>query len=393
MDKSDTITRAIAKLTSSAKTSVKKGDSGHNLKTFQMISETMGKLVSLGPIKGDQITACIRILSLLSDLEQQIIKSNLPLKQVPHIHETAGFLNDLFVKSAKDALKSGDKAYITQQCEALLTAADQIREDRHLRTSGILNVKLKTIIGRLREKADIINMFEDNEIKGFIHLMEKAEAIIDTNRLDEIGEAFENLRKVGVKLKNKYTVRAKFNQYLIGYKKNYLVKIVNRLNRLKAGIWDADLFECKDLLEDLKKLENLHKFHQETRLTNKIKFFRNKVLKVKYQPIEKTLDQTIKFILSAGNTYFGVEYESIYDRTYGENELFVPEFYDKVLRGVPPLSAVDILKEKKERMRQIDIGKAGQAEYEDKLKANLNTLIQQFEASAAAGAEQLNAQK
>ncbi|WP_153307516.1 hypothetical protein [Desulfospira joergensenii] len=385
MEKSNHISQGITKLISFAQKSVARGNPHHNLNTYRTLSGAIENLAGLETVKGDQIDSCVNLLSLMIELQQRVIKDNeIPSSEVPQIYKTAQNLNEIFIKSAKDAVTSGDNTYITEQCEALLQAADQIRSDPFLRTSGILDAKLKDVIGRLREKADIVNLFEGEENQAFNRIMEKAELLLEGNDLDEIGEAYIKLQSLEEKVKNQYVLRANFAKYLTGYRSRFISKIETRMNELKTKVGTSDLFENRDLLEKMEKLEKLEKFHQEPKLSGRIKFFRNKVLKAKQNPIEESLNDSIKFIMESGNDLFSVEYERLYDQMHGENEIFTSAFYDRTLKGMPPQEAIDLLKEKKEKMDQVDIGRAGQADYENSLKKQITGLIKLFESSIEA---------
>ncbi len=385
MEKSNRITQGMLKLIAYASKSVEGGYARNNLDTYKAISGSIKNLAGLDPVRGEQIGSCLTLLGLMIKLQGKIIKADeIPDKEVPQIYDVAQNLNKILMKSAKEAVKSGDNAHITEQCEAFLEAADTIRSDRFLRSSGILNADLKDIIGRLREKADIVNLFEGEESRALGNIMKKAEVVLQGDDLNAIGQVCLKLDEVGEKLKNEYMLKATFTRYLTGYKNQYIAKIDGRMNFLKEKVETSDLFECRELFEEMEKLEILDPFHQDSKLSKRIRFFRNRMLKGKLVPIETLVNETIEFIMGQGNNFFSIEYEGLYDAAHGENDIFTPDFYEKTLKGLPPLEAVDLLKEKRQKMDQVDIGKAGQFDYETGLKEKIENLIELFESSIAA---------
>ena len=375
----------MTKLISVARKSAERGTPQHNLNTYRTLSGAIENLSNLDAIKGEQIASCVSLLSLMAELQQLVIKaSEIPSSEVPQIYDVAQNMNKIFIKSAKAAVTSGDNAYITEQCEVLLQAADQIRTDSALRTSGILDAKLKDVIGRLREKADIANLFEGEENLAFQEIMAKAESVLDGSRLNEIGKAYAKLNTLGPKVKNQYVLRASFTNYLMGYKNRFLTQIEDRLNELKSKIGVSDFLECRELLAKMESLEKLEKYHQDPKLSKKIKFFRNKVLKERQIPTEELLTESMEFVRASGNDQFSTEYERLYDQVHGENEIFTAAFYEVTLKGLSPQAAIDLLKEKRQKMDHVDIGKAGQFDFEAALKKRIDSLIEVFESSITA---------
>ena len=385
MEKSDLISQGIAKLISVARQSAERGTPQHNLSTYRTLSGAIENLGNMDTVIGDQIASCVTLLGHMVELQQLVIRADeIPSKEIPQIYGVAQALNKIFVKSAKDAVKSGDNAYITEQCEALLAAADEIRADSALRSSGLLDARLKDIIGRLREKADIVNLFEGTENKALSAVMEKAEIVLEDGGLGEIGKAYVQLNALGVKVKNQYVLRASFSKYLMGYKKSFLSKIEDQMSELKERVGDSDFLQCGELLAKMEELEKLDQFHQEPKISKRIKFFRNKVLKEKQIPIKEMLDESIQFVMASGNDFFSTEYERLYDETHGENEIFTAAFYDRTLKGLSPQAAIDLLQDKRQKMDQVDIGKAGQFDFEAELKKRVDSLINVFEYSIKA---------
>lgn len=385
LEKSDRISQGLAKLISFAKKSAGRGSPQHNLNTYQILSGAIENLSRLDTVKGDQIASCVTLLGHMIELQQRVIKADeISRREIPQIHPVAQILNKILINSARTAVKSGDNEYITEQCEALLAAADAIRSDSSLRTSGILDAGLKDIIGRLREKADIVNLFEGTENKAFTAIMEKAEIVLEGGNLEEIGKAYARLCTIGVKVKNQYVLRANFTNYLMGYKKSFIDRIEDRMNEFKKNVSDSDFFECRELLAEMEGLEKLEKYHREPNVSKRIQFFRNKVLEGKQVPIETLLDESIRFVIASGSDFFSTDYERLYDEMHCENEIFTAAFYERTLKGLPPRAAIDLLKDKRKKMDQVDIGKAGQFAFETALKKRMDELIEVFESSIRA---------
>jgi molybdopterin converting factor small subunit len=234
LEKSDTIHEDLTKLILLAQMSAAKGDGSHQLNTFKTISRTVDNIGSLQTLNSSQILACVDLLKIIVTLQQGIVKSeDVSSKEIPSLYNITHTLNNLFVKSSKDAISSGDTVRITQQCEALLQAINHIRSDASLRTCGILDAKLKDVAGKLREKADIMNLFQGKDSKLFAKVISSAEKELEETDLVKIGETYATLQHLNAKFKQKYPLKSNLTHYLVKFRDTYLEKIKERINELK----------------------------------------------------------------------------------------------------------------------------------------------------------------
>ena len=203
---------------------------------------------------------------------------------------------DLLIKSAKDAINSGDRYYITEQCEVLLSVSNIIRYKDDIRRLGVLEARLKNVIGELRAKADIVSIFQDEDRQIFENLIEKVEKILNNGDLEEIGITLLKLETLADKLKNKYITSLSFLNYLRSYKNNYIVKVTNRLESYITSVNEANLYDKIELMENFSLLEDTEVYHQDRNLTLRIKKIKRNINETKILPFQNQLQKMMDFI-------------------------------------------------------------------------------------------------
>lgn len=382
LETSDTIHEGLIKLTLLAKRSAAKGDGRHQLNTFKTISKAVDNIGTLQTLNSSQILACVKLLKMIVALQQAMVKSkDISPKEIPTLYSITHTLNTLFVKSSKDAISSGNTATITEQCDALFQAINYLRSDASLRTCGILDAKLKDAAGKLREKADIMNLFQGKDSHLFEKVISSAEKELEEKDLARIGETYAKLDNLNAKFKQKYPLKSNMTNYLVKYRDTFLEKIKERINELKQESAKGSLSHCRELVEQMTELDGLRQFHGEASMDRQIRVLRNKMLNEKIIPLESVLKETAQFIRSRENDHFTMGYQEQYRKAHNEDEIFTTAFYRRTLEELEPCKAVSLLKEKQHKMNRVDIQKAGQADYEGKLRKKIGTLIRAFDPS------------
>ncbi len=371
------------KLISLGRTSNERGDSEHSLNAYNLLNKGLSQLANSEPIQGDHVIECLSLFRVMVKLHQKILASKTIKKNlIPNIHKPASVLNDLLIKSAKHAINSGDRQYITEQCEVLLSAANIIRYKDEVRRLGILEARLKNAIGDLRAKANIVSVFQDEDREKFETLIEKVEKILRKGNLEEIGVTYLKLEALAEKLKNKYVTSASFHNYLRSYKNNYLVKIKNRIDEYVNSVQIANLYDKIELMDNFSMLEELEVYHQDHALTLRIKKLKRKIKSYSITPLENKIRETIEFIAGLYNNPHWFEYETIYEDKYNETEVFSDTFYEYTLKGLPSEELVELLKDKIQRLKQLDLEKLSHINFEEKLIKKLNSIIAAFSGPA-----------
>jgi len=380
LETSDAIYDSLTKLALLAEMSAAKGDGRHQLNAFHTISDAVHNIAKLQILNSDQILACVNLLKQIVALQQSLVRSKeIATKQIPQLYDIAHTLNTLFVKSSKAAIKSGDTATITDQCEALLQGLDELRSDASLRTCGILDAKLKNAVGKLREKADIMTLFQGEDGQVFAKVIQSAENELEKNDLAKIAATYAKLEQLNVKFKQKYPLKSNLNHYLVKFRDTLLTKIKERVSQLKKESAKGSLMDCRELLEQVEKLESLTPFHGDTAVDRQIRVNKNKILTEKILPLESVLEQTLLFIRRMGDDHFTMGYQEQYQKAHGEDEIFTTAFYRFTLAELPPRKAVSLLKEKREKMKLVEIQNAGQADFEATFRKRIGTLVKAFD--------------
>ena len=386
METSDTIHERLKKLTLLAKMSAAKGDGPHRLNTFRTIAEAVDNIGTLQTLNNDQILACVKLLKMIVTLQQAMVKSkDISSKEIPQLYTITSTLNSLFVKSAKAAVSSGDTVIITEQCEALLQALDYLRSDASLRTCGILDAKLKDAAGKLREKADIMTLFQGEDSQVFAKVINSAEQELKEEDLVKIGETYAKLDQLNTRFKQKYPLKPNMTHYLVKFRDTFLEKIKKRLSELKKESVNGSLSRCRELVEQITDLEGLRDFHGDAAIDRQIRVVRNKILNEKILPIESVLKEADQFIRRVDDDHFAMGYQEQYQKTHYEDEIFTTGFYRYTLGELTPGKVVSLLKEQQEKMKGVTIQTAGQADFEAKFRKKIGALIRAFDTGGSKG--------
>lgn len=375
---SDTI-----KLISLGRASFERGDAEHGLNAYNVLTNGL-KIISEGdPVKGDHALQCLSLFRVIVKLHQKILSSKtISKKKIPDIYIPASFINYLLVKSAKDAINSGDKKYITEHCEVLLSVSNIIRYKDNIRSLGILEAKLKSVIGELRAKADIVSVFRDEDREVFENLIEKVERIYKQGDLEQIGITLLKLETLADKLKNKYITSLSFLNYIRNYKNNYISKVKKIIDDYSLSVDEANLYDKIELIENFSLIEDMEVYHQDHNLTLRIKKLKRKINTYSIIPLENSLKDMIEFLLSLYKNPYWFEYETIYQEKYEESDVFTDTFYEYTLKGLPSKKVSELLEREINKLKQLDLEKLSHINLEEKLIKKLNSIIVTFTDSA-----------
>jgi hypothetical protein len=367
------------KLISLGRISFERGDAEHNLNTYNILNKGLKKLSSGNPVQGDHALKCLSLFRVIVKLHQKILGSKTIKKNlIPDIYQPASTINDLLVKSAKNAINSEDRDYLTEQCEVLLSVSNIIRYKDDIRRLGILEAKLKNAIGELRAKADIVSVFRDEDREVFEKLIEKVEKILKQGDLEQIGITLLKLETLADKLKNKYITSLSFLNYIRSYKNNYIVKVRKKIDEYAISVSEANLYDKIELMENFSLLEDMEVYHQDHNLTLRVKKLKRKINNNSIIPLEKKLKETIEFIANLYNNPYWFEYETIYEDKYDESEVFTDTFYEYTLKGLPSEKVAELLYRKINKLKQLDLEKLSHINFEEKLIKILDSVIATF---------------
>ena len=369
----------IAKLISLGSASFERGDAKHSLNVYNVLANALKKISDGDPVQGDLAMKCLSLFRVIVKLHQKVLSSKkINKKLIPDVYIPASVINDLLVKSARDAINSGDKDYITDQCEVLLGVSNIIRYKDDIRRLGILEAKLKNAIGELRAKADIVSVFQDEDREAFDNLIEKVEKILKQGDLEQIGITLLKLESLADKLKNKYITSLSFLNYLRSYKNNYIEKVRKKIDDYVVSVNNANLYDKIELIENFSLLEDMEVYHQDHNITLRVKKLKRKINNYSIIPLEKKLQETIEFISTLYKNPYWFEYETIYEDKYDECEVFTDTFYEYTLKGLPAEKVAKLLTRKIKKLKQLDLEKLSHINFEEKLIKKLNSLIATF---------------
>ncbi len=379
MNQASKVHSDTVKLISLGRVSIERGDAKHNLNAYNVLNNGLQQLSVGQAIKGDHVLECLSLFRTMVGLHQKIlISKNIKKTLIPDIYKPASALNDLLIKSAQDAITSGDKDYITEQCEVLLSVANIIRYKEDIRRLGILEARLKKGIGDLRAKANIVSVFKDEDREVFDNLIEKVERILKQGDLEQIGITLLKLESIADKLKNKYTTSISYMNYLRSYQKNYIIKIKKRIDEYVNSVQAANLYDKIELMDQFSLLEDLEVYHQDHNLTLRMKKIRRKINNYSIIPLEKKLKDMGEYIAGLYNNPHWFEYETIYEDKFNESELFTDTFYEYTLKGLPSEELAELLEEKIQMLKQLDLVKLSHINFEEKIIKKLKSIVAVF---------------
>ncbi len=382
MDQMFEMHKDMEKLTMLCRASLERGNALHNLNAYNVLNKSLKKISHGEPVKGDNVLKSLSLFRLLIKLHNKILsEKEIKKKQIPDIYLSASTMNDILLKSARHAINCGDRYYITEQCEVLLSASNIIRYRDDLRRLGILEAKLKSSIGELRARADIVSVFQDEDREVFENLIEKVEKILKQGDLEQIGITLLKLETLADKLKNRYITSLNFLNYLRAYKNNYIAKVTNQIDNYAQSVYSANLYDKIELMENFSLLEDLEVYHRDHNLTLKIRKLKRKINNHNIKPLEKILIKTLDFLSDNYNNPHWYEYELIYEDKYQESEVFTDTFYEYTLKGLLCEEVTSLLQEKIDKLRQLDLDKLCHINFEEKLIKNLNEIIETFKDS------------
>ncbi|MCP3899483.1 MAG: hypothetical protein GY707_07210 [Desulfobacteraceae bacterium] len=384
MDQATKIHSDTVKLITLGTASCERGDAEHNLNAYNVLKNGLERLSEGAPVKGDHVLKCLSLFRIIVKLHHRILSSKTIKKNIiPDIYKPASTINDLLVKSANDAINSGDREYLTEQCEVLLSVSNIIRYKDDIRRLGILEAKLKNAIGELRAKADIVSVFRDEDREIFDNLIDKVEGILKQGDLEQIGITLLKLETLADKLKNKYITSLSFINYIRNYKNNYISKVRKTIDNYVISVDEANLYDKIELIENFSLLEDMEVYHQDHNITLRIKKLKRKINTYCIVPLENKLKEIIEFITGLYNNPYWVEYEIIYEDKYDESEVFTDTFYEYTLKGLPSKKVADLLMRKINKLKQLDLEKLSHINFEEKLIKKLNSVIATFTDSTA----------
>ncbi|MCK5542030.1 MAG: hypothetical protein KAI40_05005 [Desulfobacterales bacterium] len=367
------------KLISLGSASFERGDDEHSLNAYNVLNNGLKRISDGDPIKGDHTLKCLSLFRIMVKLHQKILGSKkIEKNKIPNIYTPASVINYLLVKSAKSAISSGDRSYITEQCEVLLSASNIIRYKEDIRRLGILEAKLKNAIGELRAKSNIVSVFRDEDREAFENLIEKVEKILKQGDLEQIGITLLKLEALADKLKNKYITSLNFLNYIRGYKNNYIAKVRLKIDEYVTSVNKANLYDKIELVENFSLLEDMEVYHQDHNLTLRIKKLKKKINNYSIIPLEKKLQETIEFLATLYNNPYWFEYETIYEQRYDETDVFTDTFYEYTLKGLPSKKVAELIKKKINKLKQLDLEKLSHINFEEKIIKKLNSLVATF---------------
>ncbi len=369
----------ISKLLKVADVSLRSGDAAHNLNVYQVIYRGIDAFSKGDPVEKGNVLRCLALFRMQVDLHKHIVASeSIPNDKIPDIYKAAALMNKLLLKSAYSATKSGSQQYINAQCDALLNTADQIRSDQELRKFGFLNRELKDVIGRLREKANIVSVFKDEDYEVYAKLISQVEEILQRGNLEETGRTLVKLEGLTDKFKNKYIAKPIFLKYLENYRKSYIEKIKRHMNSVVQQMKETSLFKTKELVEELANLRALDQYHQDRGMTSKIRLLKKKIEKKRVAPVENKLESMAAFVLNNASNQHWFDYENMYETRHGENEIFSDLFYEYTLKGLSYRESERLLQKKLKKLREIELTKIVHINFEQNFEKKLKELIQAF---------------
>lgn len=379
MDHYDKVSGYISELVSRGYSSLAREEGQDNLKAFKEINSGLVHLKNTTTVQSDDILKCVILLRLLVDLRENIIRSDKVLdSQIPNIYKSVDHLNDLLVKSADQSMKDEDHQLITIQCEEFLKAADEIRKDVKLKGLGILDGKLKNVIGRLRKKASIDSVFKDEQFDVYNKIISRADEILAGDNLQEIGEKLQELNQTVEKLENNFTYGKRLLSYCRRYEQAFIKKIKSRMNDLYKKNIKMTLFDCQEMMNTFLSIENLITYHENKGLNISIRQLKNKIEKNRIEPVLENLAAMKDFVLSAYQKPFWQDYETLYLNKHQENEIFSDTFYEYTLKGLTPDEASTLLKEKIQALKQLSLKELKYVSFEQEFEAMLSSLLRAF---------------
>ncbi len=356
MTKNTDISDFISELISKGYSSIKRENGKGKLKAFKEIDKGLGFLKDNAEVHSEDVSKSIVILRLLVNLREDIIQSKHVMDhQIPNIYTSVDKLNTLLIKSANQSLKNDDPNLITNQCEEFLNAADEIRKDEKLKGIGVLDGRLKNVIGRLRKKSTIESIFSDQDLDQYHTLIEEADDVLQDGSLNQIGSKFLDLKQTIDKMSEDFPYRNRLTKYVRRFEKSFHLKLKSKANALVKKSNGASIFDNYEILDELLSMKNLEDYHHKKGLTIMIRKFYKKIEKTKIVPPEKALHSMREFILEHISHKHWQSYEKIFEKKYHSNELFSESFYDSTLKAFSPFDASVFLKNQLEKLKKIDL--------------------------------------
>jgi len=373
---------ATSKLIELGKNSLEKGDSQKKLQTYHILAKGLKLLEQGKPVIKDQVLNCLDLFKLLGELHRLIVSAkNISSSSIPNIYEPTQDISSLLLKSIQGAIASGDKQYMTDHCEVLLTVSDSIRLDPELRRYGILDGKLKNAIGSLRGQAYIDSIFTNEEYEAFLKLTRKTGQILQGSDLYDIGKTLVKLIHATETIKNRYVNRISFLTYLRKYRTKYLEKIKERANQVGEQAKNTSLNGRRELVEELTMLENLEEYHQDEVFTHAISFIKKRILNHRIRPLETVFSEMINYLAVNDTIPDWIQYEMAYEKQHGENEIYNDSFYNSTLKDMTPQEASDMLQGKIKNLKYVELKTIRLIKYEEGLEERLKSIIEAFQES------------
>lgn len=385
MDTDVDISDFISELISKGYSSLARDEGSGNLDAYKEIDRGLRFLKDNAEIQSNDVSRSVVLLKLLVDLRENIIKSAQVMDyQIPNIHNAADKLSALLIKSANQSLTNDDQNVITIQCEAFLNAADEIRKDEKLKTLGILDGRLKNAIGRLRKKSSIESIFTGEEMDEYHNFIEAGDRVIKGGTLEEIGSKFQEIKNTVNKLEDNYPDRLKFIKYMQRFEKNFHLKLKSRTNALVKKINGASIYETYEVLDELRSMKKLEKYHQNKGLTRTISKLISDITKTKTAPVEQALDDMKYFILDNFSRTYWKHYEGIYEKKFDNKEPFLETFYQYTIKSFLPQEASSQLKAYLNKLKRLDLNDRSHIILEQNFIQMFEKLIAAFDRLAVA---------
>ncbi|MCP3871547.1 MAG: hypothetical protein GY699_00105 [Desulfobacteraceae bacterium] len=380
MDKNIKISDFISELISIGYSALARENGQGKLKAFKEINKGLDFLKKNAVVHTDDISKSIVTLKLLVDLREDVIKSKgVKDYQIPDIYSPVEKLNTLLIKSANQSLKDDDPNLITTECEKFLNAADEIRKDSRIKGLGLLDGKIKNVIGRLRKKANIESIFLDEGLDSYQILIEAADNMLNSGSLNQIGAKSLELKHTADELSKDFAYRTRFIKYVRRFEQSFHQKIKAKTNALLKKSNGSSFFDCQEILDELVSIKKFEEYHRKKGLTIMIRQFIKKIEKTKIVPLEKALYQMKVFVLDNISNKNWQSYELNYEKKYNSREIFQDTFYESTLKAYSPYDAVSLLKKRLGELKKLDLKDRRHIVFEQDFIGMFEKLIKVFD--------------
>ena len=376
MNRYSEISDYIAELISKGYSSLSRDAGLGNLETFKEIHHGIGILKNHAQVRSQDVVKCVVVMRLLVNLRENIIQSeDVPDSQIPNIYVSVDHLNELLIKSANQYIRGENQESITQQCEEFFKLADEIRKDKKLKGLGILDGKMKNAIGRLRKKASMGSIFQDEANEKYNEIISRADEIFMGDNLLQMGEKLKELFQMLETLENGAAYRNRLIACHRRYETFFVKKIRSRVNTLYKKSLHATVYDCHEIIDQLSGMEKLVDYHENKGVNISIRYRKKKIQQERIAPVTAALSKAGGYVLDNCQRPFWKEYEALYVQAHQEAEIFSDTFYVYTLKGFSPNETVSLLRRKIQKLKQVGLKDHKYISLEQELEATLVQLI------------------